>query len=367
VQPSDGPTVAEVGEDALVRAVVRRLRGATDVADAVAGDAPASAVQPDPGGRVPAGRVLVGPGDDAAVVALDGPLVTSTDTLVEGVDFRLDWSSPEDVGRKAAVQVLADVEAMGATPVGLLVALVVPGRTPLDWCLRLADGLGAEAVLAGAVVLGGDVADGDALVLTGTSIGALEGGRPAVGRGGARPGDVVALGGLPGRSAAGLAVLSAAPAPAAFEVGAGVEVGAEAVSRVVAFHRAPTVDHTAGPRARAAGATALIDVSDGLVRDAVRVAEASGVVVGLDPGSLSPAPEVVAVAEELGADPLEWVLTSGEEHVMLGCFPPEAALPDGFRAVGRVREVRPGEVAGVEVGGRRRTDAGGWTHYGRRP
>jgi thiamine-monophosphate kinase len=91
VQPSDGPTVAEVGEDALVRAVVRRLRGATDAADAVAGDAPASAVQPDPGGRVPAGRVLVGPGDDAAVVALDGPLVTSTDTLVEGVDFRLDW------------------------------------------------------------------------------------------------------------------------------------------------------------------------------------------------------------------------------------------------------------------------------------
>lgn len=354
MQPSEGPTVAEVGEDALVRAVVRRLRGSSDAGDGVAGDAPAATAQPGSGGRV-----LVGPGDDAAVVALGGPLVTSTDTLVEGVDFRLDWSSPQDLGRKAAVQVLADVEAMGATPVGLLVALVVPGRTPLDWCLRLADGLGTEARTAGAVVLGGDVADGDALVLTGTSIGALEGERPAVGRDGARPGDVVALSGLPGRSAAGLAVLSSERGPAT--------VADDAVRRVVAFHRAPTVDHTAGPRARAAGATALIDVSDGLVRDAVRVAEASGVVVGLDPASLAPAPDVAAVAGLLGADPLEWVCTSGEEHVMLAAFGPGASLPDGFRAVGRVREVGPGETPGVEVAGVRRTDAGGWTHYGRRP
>lgn len=355
MQPSDGPTVAEVGEDALVRAVVRRLRGSGGADGGQPGDGSAPAPRAGAGGRV-----LVGPGDDAAVVALDGPLVTSTDTLVEGVDFRTDWSSPQDVGRKAAVQVLADVEAMGATPVGLLVALVVPGRTPLEWCLRLADGLGSEASLAGAVVLGGDVADGDALVLTGTSIGALQGEGPAVGRDGARVGDVVALSGLPGRSAAGLAVLSAG-------LSAGRDPGADPVDRVVAFHLAPTVDHTAGPRARAGGATALIDVSDGLVRDAVRVAGASGVVVELDPGPLAPAPDVAAVADLLGADAMEWVLTSGEEHVMLACFPPGAPLPHGFAAVGRVRRARPGEEPGVEVDGVRRTDAGGWTHYGRRP
>ena len=95
------------------------------------------------------GPVLVGPGDDAAVLALDGPLVTSTDTLVQDVDFRLDWSSGHEVGRKAAVQVLADVEAMGAVPVGIVLALVVPGRTPVAWCLDLADGLAAEAAARG--------------------------------------------------------------------------------------------------------------------------------------------------------------------------------------------------------------------------
>jgi thiamine-monophosphate kinase len=93
--------------------------------------------------------VVVGPGDDAAVVCLDGPLVTSTDTLVQDVDFRLDWSSAYEVGRKAAVQVLADVEAMGAVPVGIVLALVVPGSTALAWCLDLADGLAAEAAQRG--------------------------------------------------------------------------------------------------------------------------------------------------------------------------------------------------------------------------
>uniref|UniRef100_UPI0030ECF362 AIR synthase related protein n=1 Tax=Aquipuribacter hungaricus TaxID=545624 RepID=UPI0030ECF362 len=198
-----GVTVADVGEDALVRAVVARLA----VASTTTGPA----------------RVLVGPGDDAAVLDLDGPLVTSTDTLVQDVDFRLDWSSGYEVGRKAAVQVLADVEAMGAVPVGLVLALVVPGSTPVSWCLDLADGLAAEAGAAGAAVLGGDVADGGALVLTGTSSGVLVGPGGPVGRGGARPGDVVVLGpaGAPlGSSAAGLAVLLAG-------AGAGAEVGGQ--------------------------------------------------------------------------------------------------------------------------------------------
>ncbi len=334
-----GPTVADVGEDALVAAVLQRLSA------------------PGPGVAGPA-RVLVGPGDDAAVLALDGPLVTSTDTLVQDVDFRLDWSSGEEVGRKVAVQVLADVEAMGAVPAGIVLALVVPGRTSVDWCLRLADGLAEEARRAGTTVLGGDLADGSAVVLTGTSFGVLVGGRPPVRRDGARAGDAVVLGpaGAPlGCSAAGLAVLQA-EAP----TGDGPE--ADALRRVVSVHRAPQVDHAAGARARGAGATAMIDISDGLVRDATRVARASGVVLALGAAALAPSEDLLVVGRHLGQDPTEWVLTGGEEHAMLATLPPGAALPDGFVLVGAVVDAEDGWT-GVTVDGVRRTDAGGWVHY----
>lgn len=334
---TSGPTVADVGEDALVAAVVARLRAATGSP------------------RAPA-RVLVGPGDDAAVVVLDGPLVTSTDTLVQDVDFRLDWSSGYEVGRKAAVQVLADVEAMGAVPVGIVLALVVPGPTPLAWCLDLADGLAAEAAEAGATVLGGDVADGGAIVLSGTSFGVLVGDTPSVRRDGARVGDVVALGraGAPlGSSAAGLAALLS---------GTATEDERGPLAGVLAAHRAPGVDHTAGARARDAGARAMIDVSDGLVRDATRVARASGVVVALDLGALAPSEDLLTVARMLGRDAQEWVLTSGEEHAMLAVLPQGVPLPDGFVPVGKVEGMDDG-WAGVTVDGVRRTDAGGWVHY----
>lgn len=340
--PSEGPTVADVGEDALVAQVVARLARAS-------GAAP---------------RVLVGPGDDAAVLTVDGPVVTSTDTLVQDVDFRLDWSTGAQVGRKTAVQVLADVEAMGAVPVGLLVALVVPGATPLSWCLDLADGLAEEAALAGVAVLGGDVADGSALVVTGTSVGHLLGPAPAVRRGGAGPGDVVALGGPVGASQAGLELLLAGHLDAgAGDAGAGVDGH---IRHALAVHRSPAVDHTAGARARDAGATAMVDVSDGLVRDAVRLARASGVVLDLDPAALRPDEGLLAVASRLGRtaeDAGGWVLTSGEEHAMLVCLPEGARLPDGFRPVGRVLASSADQPPGVLVGGRPHAGTGGWTHY----
>ena len=346
---SPGPTVADIGEDAFVRAVLQRLSAAGTP------------------GRGPS-RVVVGPGDDAAVVELDGPLVLSTDTLVQDVDFRLDWSSGYQVGRKAAVQVLADVEAMGAVPVGIVLALVVPGRTPVAWCLDLASGLGAETVQAGASVLGGDVADGGALVVTGTASGVLVGDRPAVRRDGARAGDLLVLGpaGAPlGASAAGLAVLLAGSATP------GDARTAAAVDRVLAVHRAPVVDHTAGARARDAGARAMIDVSDGLLRDAARVARASGVVLAVDTDRLRPSDDLLAVGRLLGVDAREWVLTSGEEHAMLVCLPLGTVLPDGFAVIGRVEAVPegPGEGdargVGVTVDGVSRLDAGGWVHYAR--
>lgn len=346
-QPRPGePTVAEVGEDALVTAIVARLR-----------------TGPEPEQHLgDAARVLVGPGDDAAVLSLGGDVVLSTDTLVEGVDFRRDWSAPYDLGRKAAVQVLADVEAMGAVPVGLLVALVIPGTTPLSWCEQLADGLAREATEAAVQILGGDVADGPCLMLTGTSTGVLMGEAPATTRAGAQPGDVVALSGPVGASAAGLALLLSGrtgggglPAPTL-----------RAVDRALAVHRAPTIDHSAGARARTGGARALIDVSDGLVRDAGRIAAASKVVIDLDPSALTPDADLQLVADLLVQDAAEWVLTSGEEHAMLACFAADSELPAGFRRVGQVGQVGD-DGAAVLIGGRPRTGAGGWTHYGRRP
>lgn len=321
-------TIGGLGEDGLVTAVLARY-------------APGPAA------------VRVGPGDDAAVLDLVGPVVVSTDTLVEGHDFRRDWSAAHDVGVKTAAQNFADVAAMGARPVALLVSLAAPADLPADWARGLADGLADECARAGAAVVGGDVSAAREVVLTGTALGVLEGGRPAVLRSGARPGDVVALAGRTGPSAAGLALLSA-----------GTAAGAPAL---VAAHRAPRPPYTAGPAAAAAGAGALIDTSDGLLRDAARVAAASEVVLDLDPAALAPAADLVAAAAVLGAaDPVArasgWVLTGGEDHALLACLPPSAVLPAGYRVVGRVVAPADGRP-GVRVGGRPWQGPTGWQHF----
>ena len=148
--------------------------------------------------------VLLGPGDDAAVVAApDGRVVATTDVLVEGVHFRRDWSSAYDVGRKAAAANLADVAAMGGTGTALLVGLAAPADLPVAWAEALADGLRDEAALVGAAVVGGDTVTADRIVVSVTALGDLAG-RAPVTRSGARPGDVVVLAGRMGRSAAGL-------------------------------------------------------------------------------------------------------------------------------------------------------------------
>ena len=157
--------------------------------------------------RVQPATTVLGPGDDAAVVAApDGRVVATTDVLVADVHFRLDWSTPEQVGRKAAAANLADVAAMGAVPTALLVGLAAPPDTPVATLAGLADGLWAEAAAVGAGLVGGDVVTSATLTLAVTALGSLEG-RPPVTRSGARPGDVVALAGRVGWAAAGLAVL----------------------------------------------------------------------------------------------------------------------------------------------------------------
>jgi thiamine-monophosphate kinase len=296
------------------------------------------------GRRQPASTVL-GPGDDAAVVAApDGRVVACTDVLVDRVHFRLDWSTPEQVGRKAAAANLADVAAMGAVPTALLVGLACPVDTPVATLQGLADGLWSEAGVVGAGVVGGDVAASATLVLSVTALGSLEG-RAPVTRSGARPGHVVAVAGRLGWAAAGLAVLGR---------------GFRSPVAVVGAHRTPEPPYAAGPAAALAGATAMIDVSDGLLADLGHVAQASGVAIDLDGGALEIPPRLVDVGAALGVDPRHWVLTGGEDHALVATFP--GPPPAGWTVIGTVAAGAPA----VTVDGRPYRDGpAGWNHFAR--
>ncbi len=306
--------------------------------------------------------VTLGPGDDAALVAApDGRVVATTDVLVEGQDFRRDWSSGADVGWKAAAQNLADVAAMGAFPTALLVGLAAPPALPVAWARDLVEGLTACCEPWDVGLAGGDLSAADQVVVSVTALGDLRGGEPVL-RGGARPGDVLALAGVLGHSGAGLALLA--------EGLAGSEAVADGLlAAALVAHRRPAPPLGAGPAARVAGAHALMDVSDGLLRDAGRIAAASGVVLDLDESALDvDHPLLVAVARVLdeGVEPrercLRWILVGGEDHGLLAAFAPGTAVPEGFRVIGTVRDADEGPS--VLVDGRPLTAfGGGFDHF----
>lgn len=305
----------------------------------------------------PGDGTLIGPGDDAALVrASDGRVLISTDVLVEDRHFRMRWSSGRDVGWRAAMQNLADIAAMGGDPTALVVSLVVPPSTPVPWVTGLAQGLSEAAAGAGAAVVGGDLSAGPVVVVSVTVHGDLAGRHP-VRRDGARPGDRVAVAGSLGRSVAGLALL---------EAGADVSSLEGAGAAAVAAYLRPEPPLSAGPRAACAGATAMLDVSDGLLRDAGRIAAASGVVVDLDPPEGPLAADLRAlrpVADALGVDPVPWVLTGGEDHALLATFPADAAPPAGFREIGRVLPPGAEPAGSVLVAGRQASGSAGWDHF----
>ncbi|SCG62863.1 thiamine-phosphate kinase [Micromonospora humi] len=286
---------------------------------------------------------LLGPGDDAALVAApDRRVVASTDVLVEGRHFRRDWSSARDVGHRAAAANLADVAAMGATPTALLVALCMPAELDPAWAEELADGLGAEAAGIGASVVGGDMSASPTLTVAVTALGDLAGRAPVV-RSGARPGDVVALAGRTGWAAAGYTVLSR---------------GFRTPRLLVEAFRRPEVPYAAGPAAAAAGATAMIDVSDGLLADLGHVARASGAAIDLHRDAFEVPRQMRDAAQALGVDPYTWILAGGDDHALAATFPAGAALPDGWRPVGRVTD-----GAGVTVDGAGYDGPPGWDHF----
>ncbi len=292
-------------------------------------------------------HVEVGPGDDAAVVRLPSErLVVTTDALVEGHDFLPEATCPRWIGRKAAVQNLADVAAMGARPLALVVALSAPSGTPSAVFEQLSAGLAERAAADGAVIVGGDLGRADRLTLAVTAMGALEPGAAPVLRSGARPGDVLAIGTQHlGRSAAGLALVLADRARVDPDGGITLDgVSAPDAPALVRHHDAPEVDLSLG-WGTGRTAHAMMDLSDGLVRDGGRLAAASRVGLDLDRDALVPDVEALAeLAAELGEDPWAWVLHGAEEHAMLATFAPDE-LPDGFRAIGRVREAGEGTPA----------------------
>jgi thiamine-monophosphate kinase len=325
---------------------------------------------------------LVGPGDDAAVLrAPDGRYVVSTDVLVEDRHFRRRWSTGYDVGWRAAVQNLADVAAMGARPTALVVALVVPGDLPVGWVTGLARGLADACAPTGAAVVGGDLSGGDAVVVSVTVHGDL-GGRAPVLRSGARAGDVVAHAGVCGRSAAGLALLDGGVVASAEGSGGSYETPSDDRSELadlVDRYLRPESPLAAGSDAADAGATSMIDVSDGLLRDAGRLARASGVVLDLEleleSSRAALAADVAAVLPaasalgDAGAAGLArgWVLSGGEDHGFLATFPGGGVpLPEGFRVIGRVLAsdaTRP--VGTVTVDGAEPGIGPGWDHFAR--
>ena len=287
---------------------------------------------------------LLGPGDDSAMISCpDGRVVASVDVLVDGVHFRTDWATGEQIGRRAALASMADVAAMGATPTALLVGLCAPGDTPTQLVMDIGRGLDAEATRAGAGIVGGDLTRSTVLTISVTVLGDLAGRDPVL-RSGAQVGDVVAVTGRLGWAAAGLAVLSR---------------GFRSPAVLVGAYRVPDPPLAAGVVAAESGATSMIDVSDGLIADLGHLADRSGVRIDVSTAAVPVHARLTEVASALGRDPIQWALTGGDDHALAGTFPPGAGLPPDWTPIGVV-----GDGTGVLVDGAPWAAAGGWDHFG---
>ncbi|MCO1339011.1 thiamine-phosphate kinase [Kocuria polaris] len=325
---------------------------------------------------------LLGPGDDAGLLAVpDGRLVTSIDTITEDQDFRRVWpcgyrTTGYDVGWKSVAQNLSDINAMGARPTGLVTSLSLPADIGLEWVGWFAQGVTDAIEQLGAhdcAIVGGDVGRGREISVTTTAFGSLDGGEPVL-RSGAKHGDVLAVCGTLGLAAAGVDVLdhagsedSHASLPAGHlpkDWSPGTRTAADRQLR-------PTPPIGAGVEARHAGAHAMLDLSDGLVRDAERIAKASAVSVQLDP-DLGEREQIALedAARLVGCDPQRWVYAGGEDFALLGAFDAAASMPAGWRKVGRIDAgapvVRIGDEEAAKWLSLRAGDAsGGWDPFRR--
>jgi thiamine-monophosphate kinase len=286
-------------------------------------------------------QVLVGPGDDAAVLRIrNGHVVVSTDVLVEGNHFRRDWASAVDIGHRGAAANLSDINAMGGRAHSLTIGVAAPVDLPVQWMLDFAQGFAEECDVVGASVVGGDLTRADLLVIAVTVLGSCT--QSPVLRSGAAPGDVLGLCGRQGWAAGGLAVLAR---------------GFRSPRVLVEAYRRAEPPYDAGRVAAEAGATSMIDVSDGLLADAAHLADESGVAIDVRRDAFEIPEPLQAVAAATGADPLSFVLGGGEDHSLLATFP-SADVPAGWTVIGSVAE-----GSGVTVDGDEYDGPSGWSHF----
>lgn len=277
----------------------------------------------------PGPQVRLGVGDDAAVTVPGGATATSIDALVEGVHFRREDTSMELIGRKALATALSDLAAMGAQPGEAYVALGAPADLSEADGLELVDGIAALAAECGTTVAGGDVTRAPALTLAVTVVGHAAAAEDLVSRAGARPGDCLVLSGEIGGAAAGLLLLERPELAAA--------LAPETAERLRRRQLDPTPRLGAGRALAAAGATAMIDLSDGLGGDAGHLAARSGVALRIDASSLPLAKGLAEVAAAAGRDPLELAVSGGEDYELLAALPPER-LGEASVAIGEAAE-----------------------------
>lgn len=372
---SDGPeeTLATVGERAAVAAILARIAKARPIG---------------PGGE----PLLVGPGDDAAALVLPAgeAAVLTTDTLVENAHFERIWTSPEDLGYKLIQSAASDVGAMGARPRAALIAVSAPRTLGKRELLALVDGILAAAREHEIVLAGGDTTEAPLLVLTASVLGAAPPSELRT-RSGARPGDRLLVTGELGDAAAGLHALrelhagEIAPAgtwlrPESALQGLETRLASRGFASQAAAALAPAVRRllrpsppiAAGPIAARTGATALIDISDGLASEIALIAEASGVGVMVEAATIPVAPGARAWGAHVGRDPLDFALQGGEDYELLIAVPPErwdslaAAIGAGGVKVTPIGEVVP-RAQGVHLrdpsGHSRPLAAGGYEHF----
>ncbi len=300
----EGKTVFEVGEKSALAQTLRHFK--------------------------PVESTIIGSGDDSAVIGLSSnQFVVTTDSMVEGRDFRSDFSTGYDIGYKAAATNLSDVAAMGAQPISLVVALLITRETKLSWLEDFAKGLQAalDELAPSAAVVGGDLALADQIVVAVTAHGDLQTQKPIL-RSGAQPGDVLAVAGTLGKAAAGLSLLLHDDKSLA-----------ASYPELVAVQLRPKP-----PISLAVGSTAksMLDISDSLALDANRLAAASNVLLRINrldlhgySAVLEQAAQSISARDHKTVDPLDWVLYGGEDHGFLATFSPDS-VPMGFRKIGAV-------------------------------
>jgi thiamine-monophosphate kinase len=312
------PQIGDLGEDALIERMTLRLPSTP--------------------------RAILGPGDDAAIIGLEGDLVVSSDVLVEGRHFRCEWSTAGDVGFRAAMQNLADIDAMGALPIALQITLAAPPTTEVEWVLDFADGLREACEPLGVGVVGGDLSGANEITVSVTAIGDMMGMEP-VRRGGAHHADVIAVSGPLGAAMAGYHQLDNL-----------LDFNQEAIDL---FLR-PRPRIGAGIEASRAGASSMMDISDGLVTDLARMARASSLGMSIESRLVPIHRAASAVAAAVVGNADEWALTGGEDHHLVATFPPKASLPEGWVVIGTVTRDRQGVLVNGEVPSR-----WGWDHFAR--